>query len=109
SPTGGTAMQRLRFLSIVLLIPAVAVLVAAAGGGGGDTEKPKSGTSGGTTASSGKTGDKGGTTGKSSSGAKTELASTGSGTLKGKVTFDGDPPKPKPIDFAAKKPEDAPH
>src|SRR5438067_13675637 len=97
-------MKRLRLLSTLLLIPAVAVLVASAGCGGGDTEKPK----GGSSTTGGSTATTGGAKGEKSPGAKTELASTGWGTLKGKVTFDGDPPKAEPLDFS-KKPEDAPH
>jgi hypothetical protein len=79
-------MQTIRFFGIVLMVPVLALLlgvtgcgktetgdkddVSGDGGGRRPPRKPK------------------GTTGP----AKTELASTGWGTLKGKVTFDGTPP-----------------
>jgi hypothetical protein len=94
-------MQRLRLISALLAMPALAVLIAAAGCGGGESEKPQANTGGGGKATSGSS--------SKSASARTELASTGWGTLKGKVTFEGDPPKPAPIDFEAKKKEDAPY
>jgi hypothetical protein len=76
-------MQRLRLVSLTVLVPALAVFLSSGcssgnnkGGGGPevksntDTGRPKAG----------------------SGGAKTELASEGWGTIKGKVTYDGTPP-----------------
>lgn len=85
-------MQRIRWISTLLAIPAMAVLVASAGCGGGDTEKPKGGGASSTTG--GATVTSGGESKKAASSAKQELASTGSGTIKGHVLYDGDPPKP---------------
>jgi hypothetical protein len=84
-------MRHLRWVSAALTIPAFALL-AAVGCGGGDgkgTDKPKIESSAPST-SKAKTG---------SSAKKEEVASTGWGTLKGKVTFDGTPPTPKPLDI----------
>jgi hypothetical protein len=75
-------MQRLRFSGIALLVPALAMLVVGSGCSGDTKDKPP--------AKSG-----GGDAGKSASaksGDKTALASTGVATIKGKVTYDGDPP-----------------
>jgi hypothetical protein len=75
-------MQRLRLGGLFVLVPAVAFL--ASGGCSGDKPAaPKPGTSSGT---SGTAAPKGGE--------KTAVASTGTGTIKGKVVYDGELPAP---------------
>lgn len=95
-------MTRLRLLSAAFVVPAFALFAAGCGGGDKPSEKPAPGTSSGTASTGGKS------TAKSSGGPKEELASKGSGTAKGRVVFDGDPPKPELIDVDKLKPSDAP-
>ncbi len=79
-------MQRLRFGGFALLVATLAFLVVSGGCAGDSKDKPpvKPGT-----------GTSGGDTGKpaaAKSGDKTALPATGVATIKGKVTYDGDPP-----------------
>lgn len=93
-------MQRVRLLSVAAVAFCLASAVAVTGCAG---EKPKERSEARSTTSGGadeKTVSKGEAKSATSSGAKEQLASTGSGTLRGKVTFDGDPPAPadlKPV------------
>ncbi len=82
--------MKLRLVSTVFLIPAVAFFAAGCGGGDKPSEKP-TGSSGPSSAAKSET--------KKSGGAKEMLASTGTGTVKGKFVFDGDPPKPATLDM----------
>src|SRR5262245_45316575 len=87
-------MARYRMLAIALLIP-VAALVAVGCGGSDKQDKPKA--SGGTPpVKPGGDGGKGPST-TASTGDKTALEATGTGTLKGKVTFAGSPPERAPL------------
>jgi hypothetical protein len=79
-------MQRLHRIALLLSIPILAVLIATAGCS--KDNKDGNAAADGKEAKDGK--EKGGGAG---AGAITEVASTGTGTLKGKVTYDGDPPK----------------
>lgn len=87
-------MQRIRMTALALAIPALAVLAMSGCGGGDSKSTDKPSTSGASTSSGGDKKD----TGKSSSG-KEEVASTGWGTIKGKVVLDGTPPTPAPLEI----------
>jgi hypothetical protein len=89
-------------LAITLLIPAAA-LVAVGCGGGDKQDKPKS------TGGAPTVGKSGGEGGKAASGGdRTALEATGTGTLKGKVTFMGDPPVPQDLKIPDEN-KDKPH
>jgi hypothetical protein len=84
-------MQHLRLAGILLAVPLAAALVAAVGCGGGDNKASEKGGGGGGGAAKGG-GEKPSAPSVTPAGKKEELASTGSGTLKGKVMLEGDMP-----------------
>jgi hypothetical protein len=71
-------MRKVSLFTSVLLLPALVVLLIGCGGGSADKDKKITKTTDGSKSTP--------------SGGKKELASTGWGTLKGKVTLEGDPP-----------------
>ncbi|HLJ92380.1 MAG TPA: hypothetical protein VKU02_04225 [Gemmataceae bacterium] len=84
-------MMRFRYLGIILGAPVLAVALSMTGCGGSDT-KPTQSSSGKKSEGdkkSEKTSDSGSA---SSSGAKTGIKPTGFAIIKGKITYDGDPP-----------------
>src|SRR5262245_19747933 len=101
-------MKRFRFWGILLLIPALAALTAVPGCGGKDKDKkPVAGDS--EKKDDGKKDDKAADASVGTQkppgvqGAKTALEPKGTGTIKGKVTYDGDPPKPKSLEDSIKE------
>lgn len=86
-------MSKVRFWSTLLVVPALAGVFTLAGCGdskpttGGGTKQPEKKAEGGTKQDSG----------SAASGDKTPVEGTGTGTLKGKVTFDGKPPERKDL------------
>ena len=89
-------MPRFRFATLLLTAPFAVALVAAVGCGGGNKEELP--------ADNKSTVEKPGDQKPTPTSAKTELPSTGWGTLQGKVTYDGDPPAPKDVTIT-KNPE----
>jgi hypothetical protein len=90
-------MLRFRSVTSLLAVPAAAALLFLTGCGG---DKPPTPSKDGSANTGG--GDKGGPKGPLK-----ELESKGTGTVEGKVVFDGTPPVPKPVDFSAKKENEA--
>src|SRR5437868_10910803 len=95
---GEKAMKVYRLMGLFLALPIGLALVALPGCGGGDKkdggEVKSDGGGGGGGKGKPLSGDRGaGMAGKS--GPKEELASTGTGTLKGRVVFEGTPPEVK--------------
>src|SRR5438270_134760 len=86
-------MRRIHALGFVLLLPALVALLAAPGCSKKDDTTPGKGTV--AMCDQGGKGGKNGGKPAAGSGVLTELASTGWGTLTGKVTYAGDPPTPK--------------
>jgi hypothetical protein len=84
-------------LGLLALLPALGLMVAAPGCGKKEEAAPPPKKMDG--------GNKGANTG----GKKTELASTGWGTLSGTVVYDGTPPEPKALDMKGNKNADACH
>jgi hypothetical protein len=99
-------MRRYRVWAVLSLVPAVALWVTGCGDKG-DTPKAGPGPQGKTS----KPGEQSGTPGKtgSASAERTALKGTGVASLKGKVTFDGDPPKPKDLKPDMEKQQDKDH
>jgi hypothetical protein len=85
-------MSRYRFWGSVLVVPLLAVAIMNLGCGGGATTPAPTGGGGGKGSSSS---DSPKTSGAPKSGDRTPLQATGLATIKGKVTFAGDPPPPK--------------
>src|SRR5262245_27974938 len=96
-------MRRFSLHGIMFLIGVLCVLVAAPGCGDGKKKKPRGG---GEETEAEETSGKGGPPG---GGDRTELASTGWGTLKGKVAYDGTPPTPGDFKPRMKEHKDADH
>jgi len=87
-------MRRLHPFSILLLLPFLALGAVVPGcGKGGDADKPKGGNV---------QNPKGGSGGGDEDKEPAELASTGWGTLKGTVVYDGEAPKPAKLEFGDK-------
>ena len=87
-------MLRFRLLGTILMVPVLTIVLAAVGCGGSE-KKPTESSSGGKK-ERGKT-EKTAETGATSAAAKTALKPTGFATIKGKITYDGDPPPPADI------------
>jgi hypothetical protein len=96
-------MSRLRFWQTVLIVPALVAMVAIAGCGSDDKKPASSGGGGG---KSGGTSDKDGKT-ASKSGDKQPFEVKETGTLKGKVTYAGTPPKRESLKGQMEKLENA--
>src|SRR5262245_23136439 len=80
-------MRQMRFTLLALMVPVLALAMALAGCGGGDTKDKGSKGGDGTTPKGGDGGAK-----ASGSGEKTAIEGKSRGTLKGKVTLDGELP-----------------
>src|SRR5438105_15820970 len=86
-------MTRFRLLGTILMLPVLGVVLATAGCGG-DKKATETGGSKKTETSKEKKGD---TSTTAASGPKTALKPAGFATIKGKITYDGDPPPPADI------------
>jgi hypothetical protein len=85
-------MNRFHLAAILFLVPIAAIIISGCGGGD-DTDKPKASKRGGGGGSERKAGSSG-TQKAGASGPLTALDTKGTATVKGKVTYDGNPPKP---------------
>src|SRR5262249_50061925 len=104
SSSGGFTMFRFRVGLVLVLVPALAVVLAGCGG-----DKDNAPKSTGAAKSGGGGGGGGGKFASSSGGAKAPLEATGVCTLKGKVTYDGDPPKRADLKPAIEMQQDKNH
>jgi hypothetical protein len=84
-------MNRFHLAAILFLVPIAAIIISGCGGGD-DTDKPKASKRGGGGGSERKAGSSG-TQKAGASGPLTALDTKGTATVKGKVTYDGNPPK----------------
>lgn len=89
-------MNRYRSLGLLTAVPVIAALIVIPGCGGGDKPAPSA------------TGP-GATTQPAPSGEKTAVEGKGVATIKGKVTYDGDAPKPADIKGQIEKQDDKTH
>ena len=88
-------MSRFRLLGTVLMVPVLTIVLATIGCG--SNEKKTSESSSGGKKDKSKTEKSAESGGAASSAAKTALKPTGFATIKGKITYDGDPPPPADI------------
>jgi hypothetical protein len=86
-------MKRFHLAAILFLVPITAIIISGCGGGD-ETDKPKASKRGGGGGSERKAGSSG-TQKAGGSGPLTALDTKGTATVKGKVTYDGTPPKPE--------------
>jgi hypothetical protein len=92
-------MMKLRCVTGLMMAPLVAIALANVGCGEKKSETPRGGGGGGGSSGSKGSGAGASSSSASSSGEKTELKASGSATIKGKVTYNGTPPKAPDIDI----------